>query len=205
MSQIFLITLLSFSLLYTVLELMKRKTEISSNLTRKIAHIFSAIFVIFFYFILSRNEFILATAFFSFIFAISYLTKFFKSIHLENQKTIGEILYPISLVILGIFYFDNKFIMLSSIAIMGFSDGLSGLYNIKYKKNTIQGSFLFLIITVFAILSFYSIFYDIPNTLMVIKIIIISIIISFIEYFSYYGTDNFTVPLSSALILSFFL
>jgi phytol kinase len=205
MSQTILITMLSFSFLYTVLEWTKRRINVSSNITRKVAHVGSAILVIFFYFFLSKNEFILTTSFFAIVFIVSYATKFLKSIHLENHKTVGEILYPISLIILGFFFYDNRFIMISSVAVMGFADAISGLYNIKYNKDTLRGSLIFFLVTLIVIFVSYLNFYNQLLIFTLIKIIFISIFVSIIEYHSHNGTDNLTVPISTALLLNFFL
>lgn len=205
MSQITLITILSFACFYFVLEWAKRKTSISRDITRKTAHIGSAMLVMFFYFFLSKSEFILATSLFTVLFIISYLTNFLKSVHLEKRKTIGEILYPLSLIILASFFYEYAFVMISSIAVMGFADGISGLYNLRHGSNSLKGSFLFFLITAIAILASYVFFYNQLSALSLFKIILISISISIIEYYSYFGTDNLTVPVSTALFLSFLL
>jgi phytol kinase len=190
---------------YSALEWTKRKTNISSDITRKTAHIVSAVLVIFFYFFLSRHEFILATSIFTVLFILSYLTNFLKSVHLEKRKTIGEILYPIALVILGLFFYEDKFVMIGSVAVMGFADGISGLYNLKHGKNSLKGSVVFFLVTAATILASYAIFYDQLIALALVKIILVSMAVSIIEHYSYFGTDNLTVPVSTALLLSFFL
>jgi len=205
MSQITLITILSFACFYFAIEWTKRKTSISREITRKTAHIGSAILVMFFYFFLSKSEFILATSLFTALFIISYLTNFLKSVHLEKRKTIGEILYPFSLIILASFFYEDAFVMISSIAVMGFADGISGLYNLKHNKNSLKGSIIFFLITATAVLASYAIFYNQLIALALFKIILISMVVSVIEHYSYFGTDNLTVPVSTALLLNFLL
>lgn len=198
-----LITISTFSFFYLILELIKRKTNISINITRKIAHIGSAIFSIFFYFFLSKVEFVLITSIFSIIFFISYKAKFLKSIHINDYRTLGEIFYPVSLVILGILFFNNKFIMITSIAIMGFADAISGLYNVKFNKNTLKGSLIFFLITFTIISTTYLIYFNDPiGTIILLKFLLISIIISSVEHYSNYGLDNLSVPILSAIILN---
>lgn len=200
-----LLTILIFSSFYILLELIKRKSTIKREYTRKIAHIVSAILAISLYFFLARTEFIIATTFFTIFFAVSYSKKFLNSIHLKNYKTFGEIFYPLALVALGIFYYDKPFIMISSIAIMGFADGISGIYNLKHKKKSLDGSLIFFLISIVLILINYAVFIDDISLPIIFRIILVSAIISIVEYISHFGTDNFTVPLSSAILLSIML
>jgi dolichol kinase len=147
----------------------------------------------------------MATSIFTVLFIVSYLTNFLKSVHLEKRKTIGEILYPISLIILGYFFHEDTFVMISSIAVMGFADGISGLYNLKHNRSSLKGSLIFFLITTAVILAGYVIFNKQLLILDLLKIIFISITVSIIEYYSYFGTDNLTVPVFTALLLSFLL
>lgn len=194
-------TIVTFSIFYIILETVKRTTDIRSDFTRKAAHVGSAILVMIFYHFLSQKEFVISTSFFVITFCIFYATKFLKSIHLENQKTIGEILYPVSLVILGIFFYDNAFAMLSSVAVMGFADAASGLYNLKHKKDTFKGSVLFFFITIIILITSYLFFLGTLPILALTKLLIISLTITAAEHFTGFGTDNLSVPLLCAVLL----
>jgi len=191
-----------FSIFYALLELLKRRSGIKREYTRKIAHIASAILIISLYFFINKMEFIIITSIFTIFFAISYSKKFLDSIHMQNYTTFGEIFYPFSLVLLGTFYFDKPFIIISAIAIMGFADGISGIYNLQYKKRSFSGSLIFFLISNIVLLLTYTILIKSPAPLATFKIVFVSIIISIIEYVSHIGTDNLTVPISSAILLS---
>ncbi len=199
-----LITIVTFSLFYLILELVKRKMKISTHITRKIAHITSALLSIVFYLFLSKTTFILVTTIFTIVFCISYMTHFFTSVHITTHKTIGEIMYPLSLIILAILFFDTQFIMITAIAIMGFSDAITGLYNHKFKKNTLCGSILFFLLTLLIIMTMHLLYFDNMSTTILWQIGAVSLLTSVVEHYSNYGLDNLTVPLCAAGLLSIF-
>lgn len=197
-----LITIITFATFYVFLEMYKRMTNVPTHITRKIAHVGSAILSIIFYFFLTKNAFISVTTIFTIVFLISFKIRSLTSVHLTEYKSIGEILYPLSLIILAIFFFHDQFIMITSIAIMGFSDAASGLYNYKYKKNTLLGSMIFFTITVTIIAQMHLIYFNYLSISILCMIILISSLISLTEYHAHHGTDNLFVPLCTAILLS---
>ncbi|MDO9399337.1 MAG: hypothetical protein Q7T79_01450 [bacterium] len=197
-----IIIVIIFLLFFFGLEATKRKLKLNPAYTRKIAHFVSAFFTAFFYFFVNKNEFIISCLIFAIFFIISYRHKGLKSIHLTDYKTIGEISYPIALILLASFYFENTFIMISSLAIMGISDSIAGVYNIKYKKKTLLGALLFFILTLF-ILLISSFVFHILTISIIIYLLLICIILTITEYYSRHGIDNLTVPMIAAFLLSF--
>jgi len=200
----FFITLIVFSLFYGLLEIIKRKTHLRAFYTRKIAHIGSAFFVIGFYFWLSQAAFLIACSAFTLFFIFSYQKKILRSIHIDDFKSWGEIFYPIALIILGIWFYSEQFVFIASVAIMGLADAISGLYNYRNKKAGLTGSLIFLAVTIFIIfISHFWLKGNISYETMLTGVII-AITVSIIEYYSNYGTDNLTVPLATAILLSRF-
>jgi len=194
--------ILFFSILYFSLEVIKRKLKLNKIITRKIAHFTSAFFIVLLSFKVSQAEFIITTSFFLIFFIFSYYKNIMTSIHIKSPRTYGEIYYPISLIILATFFYNNKLILLNSLLILGLSDTITGLYNFKISKlKSIMGSFLFFISSLLILIFMNYFLGEYLNLLIIFKIILISFTITIIEYYSTFGSDNLTVPISSALLI----
>ena len=199
--KIFTIIIL-FCFLYFILEILKRKLIINKIITRKIAHSSSVLLALSLSFIVEKNIFMLITFFFLLFFIFSKYKNILTSIHIKTPRTYGEIFLPIALILLATFFYDNNFIFFSSLLVLGISDTLTGLYNFKISKFiSTLGSFLFFISSLFIIASTYLLTIEPLTTLLSLKLLIISIIITFIERRSTLGLDNLTVPLSLAILL----
>lgn len=193
-----------FVLFFIVFEWLVFRFKLSGAIIRKVAHFFGGIVMSGLLFFLSAQVFVLSNLIFALIFTMLSLKKVITSIHVSNYKTWGEIFYPISLAILGYFAFDEKLIMLSAIATLCFADSLAGLYDIKNKKRTIAGAMIFFV-TSFVALMICSVFF-VPFSVMIFtKLAIISFMVAIVEFFSYYGSDNLTVPLATAVLMKLLL
>lgn len=127
----------------------------------------------------------------------------------ENKESLGTVYYAISLFILALITFGplkNPFVGLCGIIVMGYGDGLAAVigqaikspeYRIKGNKKTIAGSSAMFLITLIIIAGFlqYS-----GISYVLLKSVLASLCITFIEAVSIKGTDNLTVPLITALI-----
>ena len=199
--KIFTIIIL-FCFLYFILEILKRKLIINKIITRKIAHSSSVLLALALSFIVEKNIFMLITFFFLLFFIFSKYKNILTSIHIKTPKTYGEIFLPIALILLATFFYDNNFIFFSSLLVLGISDTITGLYNFKISKFiSTLGSFLFFISSLFIIASTYLLTIEPLTTLLSLKLLMISMIITFIERRSTLGLDNLTVPLSLAILL----
>jgi len=138
----------------------------------------------------------------------------FRSIEEVERKTLGSVLFPISVTILFISSKENanNLYYILPVLILSLSDPIASIIGIKYNKTseivflkhkfnkTYIGSFAFflsaLVISI-VVLSFYS--------FAITHIILISAIIAFVativELLSSKGFDNLTVPLFVLLIL----
>ncbi len=200
--------ILLFFGLYLSLELLKRHFHLNIILTRKIAHFVSAILAVILSIFLPQGIFLVITIILLLFFVFSYHYSWLTSIHISKPKTYGEILFPITVILLALFFYNNHFILWSALLTLGISDTLAGLYNFS-KKQFIswQGSLVFFLST-FLILVFLILFLSPPqsiNSILLIKIIFISTIVTLAEHHSSLGFDNLTVPIILAILLKLFL
>jgi len=188
------ITILLFLLLYGLTEYIHRRYKVNTYYTRKLAHVLSGIGAIGFSYVLNKIEFSIATLFFIFFFILMYKRKLLKSIHMHD--TIGEILYPISLLILALSFYEKHSVFIAGVLILAISDTVSAFVG---KKNSIKPqlfhSYIGHATSTFVILIFYT------NPL---TAIFMSVLLAIVEYFSYKGWDNFTVPIAYVILVILF-
>jgi phytol kinase len=61
--------------------------------------------------------------------------RWFKSIHSVNRSTVGEYLFPITMILLAVF-FKNEVIFAASMLQLGLADGLAAVIGTRYGKKT---------------------------------------------------------------------
>jgi len=127
-----------------------------------------------------------------------------RNIEKEKNNVTGATYYLLGCLV-TVYFFKDISIIMSSLLIMSVSDSLAALIGIRYghtkiyRGKTLEGSFAFLISTII-ILSIFSV------NLNLYALLFISIIITFVELFSFYRiNDNLTIPLCSAILLQYFL
>lgn len=136
---------------------------------------------------------------------ISYKYNLVKSMEREDEKSLGTVYFPISLLILVLITFslDMTYIGAVGILVLGYGDGMAGLIGKKYgkikvyKNKSIQGSaamFVASLIVSFIILSIFT------PSIAIVGSLILAILATAIELFTPRDLDNLTVPLGSAAI-----
>lgn len=196
--QTFLVALgLSVGYLAVVLaiEILKRKRKISSEITRRLIHIFSGICTVLDYFLLPAAWFIALITLSLIVMVISQRFGWFSSIHDVKRKTYGEIFLPIGTLLTYAISQGRPEIFIPSIFIMTFADSFAGLTSdlLKKERKVFQGSIVFFVIA-FLLL--------VENTdLSLSHIWLAALVVTLVERFSPLGTDNATVPLATALLL----
>ena len=128
-----------------------------------------------------------------------FLKKVFRNYEINELMSATYMLLSFTIIT----FTCNKPEVLFAMLVVIFSDSIAALIGIKYghvtlmNDKTLEGSFAFIITTVF-ILSFINI--DIA----IYQIIIVCIISTITELFTPTRYDNFTVPIASALSLGLF-
>ena len=129
----------------------------------------------------------------------------------QDKDGLGTVYYALSLFILSIFTFGiikRPEVGLCAILIMGYGDGLAAIigrsikslpYKICETKKTLAGSITMMIISFIVVAIFLG---SINANLWWLKAILLAISVTVLEAVSIKGTDNITVPIFAALLLT---
>ncbi|MEI6741851.1 MAG: hypothetical protein WCK71_01905 [bacterium] len=203
-----LLASLSFLILFGIVELIYYKFHISKELSRKLVHIFSAIIISVLPFWLSYYEIAVVAGLFVPVLYFSKRYNIFKAIHTVERSTLGEVYYPLAIVIVCLLkpsFFSYLFVVLT----LGLSDGLAAVigkhygnkqFSILNSHKSYLGSAIFFISTA-TLGSTLLILFGLANIVNVFSIVLISIILTIIEASSSKGLDNLLIPLVGLFLL----
>ncbi|TXG76563.1 hypothetical protein E6P97_03310 [Patescibacteria group bacterium] len=126
----FVLSCLSFGILFTVIEVISRKVRrLTTDDTRKAAHILAGIIAACLPFWLSYPEITALGLFFIGFMAVSKKTHLFPSIHGVERLTLGEVYYPLALAIVA-WQFPVQLIYTYAILVLALADGFAALVGI---------------------------------------------------------------------------
>lgn len=145
--------------------------------------------------------------------AISYKSNLIKVMEREDAKKdgVGTVYYALSLFILAIYTFGvikRPEIGLCAILIMGYGDGFAAIigksvkslsYKIGKTEKTIAGSATMFFVSFFIVAIFLC---SVQAELWMLKAILVATSVTVLEAVSIKGTDNITVPIYTALLLT---
>lgn len=203
-------------------ELIRRLLHWSPEATRKLVHMFVGILVATTPFVLdSMWPMVILGLLFAVVdfFAVRY--GFFKGMHGTARHTYGTVFYPISFVILTLSLWQHhKLILVTAMLIMAISDASAAIVGeharrpvvLRFgpEKKSLQGSITmfvvtFLIVTAVLLTAGYlKVLALHPGAILLISGIV-GVVAMMSEVISAQGSDNLTVPLSSAFTLYFML
>lgn len=176
------------------LEVLCRKFNIHSLITRRIAHVGAGIFGLVVWSVFSATTFIIINLLFISVISLSQWLNVFKSVHNVNRKTYGEIYLPIGILATYILASNEPHVFIPAILIMTFSDAIAGiLSDIRDKGRPSKVGSLGFFITSLLILGSF----NIPA----MHALSLAFILTVVEEVSPYGTDNATVPIAATVLL----
>lgn len=213
--------LVAIVLLLVFNELNYRKFKIKGEFTRKFAHFVSTLAVVPFPYIISSHWYVLILAFIFFVaLFVTQYSKQLKSIHDIKRRSVGSYLLPLSIYVtfLVASIHEVKFYYILPMLILAICDPIAAIMGMNIKKKnqniiilgtntgkTIIGSSSFfltsLIICIIA-LYFNREVFDFKTFWLAV---LVSVISTMAELFSWRGSDNLTIPLSVCLTLLLFL
>jgi dolichol kinase len=198
MNLILIITVIgTFLIPYAAIELFKRRYSIHSEISRKALHVISGIMSIYWSRYLSFQEFIVCIFLFLIFFLANFHFRVLTSLYIKSRKTYGEFTYILGLFSLAMILYSRRDYFILGILILVFPDAVAGLVNHFYKKTHK---------TFFHVLSYFAVSLLITTYFLSIPIsLLITIILTAVEFYSGFGLDNFTVPLFYSLSIYFFL
>jgi phytol kinase len=103
-------------------------------------------------------------------------------------------LYPLSLIVLAFFLYEQKLYFIVGILLLAISDAAAGLIGrfIAKDKKTDVGSVVFFIVSFIILLTGFG----------VVDALFVALILAFVERISPYGFDNLTIPLAYLFMLA---
>ena len=193
-----------YVIFYICLEHFKRRANLESLQTRRLAHIISGLGAVGLFFLLETSEYVIVLSFFTLFFAFSLRHRIFSSIHLQERKTLGEVVYPMGLLVALEVAAGDPLIFVGSTLVMSLADPLASYVGGRTKQvgKTNNGSLAFFLCALIVLGLNYLVFREVAATLVFAKLFVIAGGATLVERVSPYGLDNLTVPAFLAVTLS---
>ena len=184
----------------------------NKEVLRKIIHIGIGPLIPFAIFLeIDQTSALYFTGFVSFLTFINYQSKLFPTIEDIDRKSYGTLFYCLSLFILIYLYWNkDPTSLIAGFFIMTFGDGFAGLIGKNFKskswiflkqKKSFYGTitmFFTSLIVVFGLSYFQKYSFN-------INFFTIAFISTVLEQLSFFGIDNFIVPISASFCFNFFI
>jgi uncharacterized protein (TIGR00297 family) len=201
-----------------IAELVRKHTNNSPEVTRKVVHITTGIFVAFtpMFFSSSLPMLIIAGAFGIVNFFAIQKGKL-TSYNGSNRLSYGTVYYPIAFFVLtALFWRHSKLILITSMLILALSDAFAAIigksvkhpivFRLGGEKKSVQGSTAMFVMTMIIILVFWSGYFfptesDITWSSLIWMAALTALIATVCEAISFCGSDNLTVPVGVAFIM----
>lgn len=206
-----LIALGSVGIFVVLAEVLRAKTHVHRELTRKVAHIGAAVAVSVWPFYLSMDNISVLALILLLGVVISMRFKLAPSIHNVRRKSHGEWMF--ALAILGVAAFaDSPATFCVSILFLGLADGLAAIigtmhgksneYHIFGSRKSRVGTLTFFAVSVLLLISYNIWSADPLAQISGTAIIMVSLLATLLENLGLRGVDNLTVPMLIVISLS---
>ncbi|MDP3989360.1 MAG: hypothetical protein Q8P93_03945 [bacterium] len=190
------------SILLTIVEVLKRKSLISNDLSRRLAHIGAGAINLVAPFFVPHVAIIIVNLIFTGLLLAGRNTDFFSSIQTTNRKTYGDVYFPLGIIAAALVLLPNDVTAFQyGVAIMGFSDALAGFIGERWGQKTISifnnpktltGAIVFYVSSLIITL----IFSPQPSIL----VFALPLALTAIEFIFVFGLDNLILPIVSGLL-----
>ena len=195
------------SILLILVEVLKRKSFISNDLSRRLAHIGAGAINIVAPLFVSHVAIIIVNVLFAGLLLVGRNTDYFSSIKTTNRKTYGDVYFPLGIIVAAVVLLpDNVTAFQYGVAIMGISDALAGFVGERWGRKAVSifnNRKTLLGALVFYVSSLVITFILVPQFLPVV--FILPLILTIVEFFLVFGLDNLILPIVAGLLfLNFF-
>lgn len=208
----FLISIFFVSIVILLSEILFKSTKIESNTIRKLVHISiggAASFTPYF-FNSNLPQIFLALTFILINYA-ALNNNFLISIHSIRRKSYGTTFFPLSFLILSIFFWEYEPYFFLSFMILSFSDPLASIVGENIKKprkfyvmgdrKSIEGSITFFVISLIILFTGSSLLLTLSLPSKIFFSIFTAIGATIAEMSSSRGSDNISIPIVSILLM----
>jgi len=193
-----LVVVISILGLFVMLEFLRSKYKVTTEITRKIAHVASGLCAIGYSYWLSNMEFFVVLLIFISFFLFNAKFQLVPSITDVSRRSIGDVLFPVGLLVLSYYLYDDKLLFSIGVAVLAVPDTIVGLYGYYFYKSKANLLRVLMYISVCTLLL-------INTPLAGVHFLFLAILLSITEMISPFGTDNLTVPaIYTSYILLFF-
>lgn len=206
------LTLIGLGLLLLATESLWKLGYLRAEVSRKIVHVSVGSVIAFWPHFISWRAIQLLCLGMLFAIAISYKFKIFGSIHSVKRSTKGELIYPISIGLCAMLQ-PAAWIFTAAILHLSIADGIAAIvgtkingrtrYKILGHEKSLIGSGVFFVISLIIITSCFAAFAT-EDLIGITPLTLLAIagIATLVENISWYGLDNFSVPITVVLLLS---
>lgn len=181
---------------FAAIEFSKRRFNLSTEYTRRFAHVVSGFLVLLNHALLSPLAFVFMVLGAGCAILATSILKIGTAVHDVERRTYGE--FVITFGYLGAYAlsFINESVFLPAILVLTFADPLAGLMGnlLKSPRKTLAGSAVFFVVSVIVIVLTCP-FVPLASTIGV------AAIVTGVERISFRGFDNLTVPITTAALL----
>ncbi len=203
----FLLSFAAFAIVLVATELLHRRFGVSSEDTRRIAHMGSAVVASALPIVLGWNGIVVLGLAFAVVLAISRRRRVLRSVHSVARRTWGEVCYPAGVALLAAAHPPVALYVFGTL-VMGLSDGMAGLvgqhrgrhpYHLGAAHKTVEGSIAFFGTTL-VLGSVVPVLGDADATPLSVAAVVAALLTA-IESALPWGLDNLVLPGAAALIL----
>lgn len=177
-----------------LLELLVRRMRLSSELSRRVAHIGAGLFAIYLAANVGFVTILVCALLLMGLMTISYLKGLFSSVHSVERHTYGELYLPLGIFGAYLLASQSTQLFVTAILITTFADVAAGLVSDirQLKRPTKIGSAVFFVVTVIIlqVMGFLT-----PSGLGA------AFVLTVCERISKHGSDNLTVPVAAVVVL----
>lgn len=195
------------SILLSTVEVLKRKSLISNDFSRRLAHVGAGAINVVAPLFVSHIAIIIVNIAFAGLLLVGRKTDYFSSIQTTNRKTYGDVYFPLGIIAAAVILLpENVTAFQYGVAIMGISDALAGFVGERWglkrvsilnNPKTLTGA------VVFYISSLVITFIFAPQ--LTLLVFILPLILTTVEFVLVYGLDNLVLPVVSGLLFLTFL
>ena len=196
-----LFIILSATLLATV-EVLKRKSFVSNNLSRRLAHIGAGVINLVAPLYVSHTTIMIVNVLFAGLLLVGRKTDYFSSIQTSDRKTYGDVYFPLGIIAAAVIFLpENVLAFQYGVAIMGISDALAGFIGERWGRKrifilnnpkTLTGAAVFYVSSLVITLIFA------PQALL--AVFLLPLILTAVEFVLVYGLDNLILPTVAGLL-----
>lgn len=210
MSVVIIAIIATFSASFVLIEWVKRRWSVDSEVSRKSAHVVSAVGAAALPAVATYPEIAVASGFFIPVMAVSKSRGLFSAVHDVRRSTLGEVYFPASVCLMALL-FPYALPYVFGLLTMGIADAAANIAGRRFGRGRYRflgaskshvGSAAFAAVTFcIAVLSLVSFTGGLPLAGLLGTAAVATLLLTAVEAGSGYGIDNVTVPLAGGAVM----